>query len=364
MRILVHQLGSLGDTLVSLPSLRAVRRHFGSGVQITFFHESRPGVPLIPETLLTDGEEVDNFMTYPAFTRGAMKIFDIVRLWWNLKRGRFSTVVSLAPAERTAGQAGRDRRFFRLCGIRHLLGFHVFDSSELYPRDSTGKPGRTPHEAWFLLRRLEVDGIDISLEADLTRPFYSPPPQAMEDAYRWLKQRGWNPKIPLISLCPGAKQPTNLWPLNRFAEIGRRIRGGGVHEVLVVGGAAEREAGDYLVREMGGGWNAAGYFDVPVSAALLRKSSFLVGLDTGTTHLAAVMGTPCVALYGGRDHPGRWEPLGVGHEVIRSDVPCSPCRIIHAPCPVYGHPCMTQISVEEVWSRVQKIQRRLADGDG
>lgn len=359
-RVLVHQLGSLGDTIVSLPALRAIRRHFGPSAHITLLHESRPGVPVIPGSLLTAGAEVDDFLAYPLPTRRWEKIFGIVRLWWGLSRGQFSTVVSLTPAERTLRQVRRDRRFFRLAGMAQGVGFHAFDSGKLYPRNPDGGPGRTDHEARFRLRRLQRDGIDISLEEDLRRPFYFPPPDAKRTATGWLRERGWKEGQSLAVLCPGAKQPTNLWPIDRFAEIGRRIRQSDTTEVVVVGGSAEREAGDRLVRAMEGGWNAAGHLDVPGSAALLQTASFLVGLDTGTTHLAAAMGIPCVALYGGRDHPGRWDPLGEGHEVIRSNAPCSPCRIIHAPCPVSGHPCMTQISVEEVWDRVQKIQRRVA----
>lgn len=359
-RVLVHQLGSLGDTLVSLPSLRAIRRHFGPAARITLLHESRAGIPVAPGSLLAPGEEVNDFLAYPVGARGPKKILQIVRLWGDLRKRKFSVVVSLAPAERTADQVRRDRRFFRSAGMAQGLGFHAFDPRELYPRDPDGGPGRTDHEARFRLRRLQRDGVDISCEEDLRRPFYFPPLNAKRAAAGWLRERGWKEGQPLAVLCPGAKQPTNLWPLDRFAEIGRRIRQTGTTEVVVAGGGAERETGDHLVRAMGGGWNAAGRLDVPGSAALLQTSSFLVGLDTGTTHLAAAMGIPCVALYGGRDHPGRWEPLGEGHEVIRSNAPCSPCRIIHAPCPVSGHPCMTQISVEEVWNRVQKIQRRVA----
>ena len=357
-RVLVHQLGSLGDTVVSLPSLRALRRHFGPGAHLALLHESRPGVPVVPGSLLSPGAEVNEFIAYPIFSHGLRQLPALAQLWLRIRRGGFSTVVSLAPAERTARQVARDRWFFRFAGIRRQLGFRVFAPGELYPRDPGGGPGRTPHEARFRLRRLEMDGIDVSREGDLDRPFYFPPAGALQQVETWLRARGWKPGNLLVALAPGAKQPTNLWPLERFAEIGKRVRGKGAKEVIVVGGEAERKAGEQLVRQWGGGWNAAGEMDVPASAALLKKVSLLVGLDTGTTHLAAAMGTPCVALYSGRDHPGRWEPLGQGHVVIRSPVGCSPCRIIHAPCPVPGHPCMNQIGVEEVWTRVQEALGR------
>jgi len=59
------------------------------------------------------------------------------------------------------------------------------------------------------------------------------------------------------------------------------------------------------------------------SGALLSLCDFHVGLDTGTTHLAAVVGTPCFALFHERDNPGQWFPSGSGHTIIHHPVECA-----------------------------------------
>ena len=84
----------------------------------------------------------------------------------------------------------------------------------------------------------------------------------------------------------------------------------------------------------------------------------MVGLDTGTTHLAAAQGVPCVALYGCREEPGLFYTLGVGHTILRHSVPCAGCRLIMQPCPVAGHPCMTGISVDAAWDAVEEMVKR------
>ena len=149
--------------------------------------------------------------------------------------------------------------------------------------------------------------------------------------------------------------------MERFEEIGRRLIAQGI-EPMVIGGPVERAMGDRLLAAWGRGINAAGQFSVMGSAALLNQCRFLVGLDTGTTHLAAALGVPCVALYADRDPPGQWEPLGEGHILLRHPVPCGGCRVKE--CPVPNHPCMTGISTEQVWAAILEVNARSASAVG
>jgi ADP-heptose:LPS heptosyltransferase len=143
--------------------------------------------------------------------------------------------------------------------------------------------------------------------------------------------------------------------MDRFEEIGRRLIAKRI-EPVVIGGPVEKAMGDRLLAAWGSGVNAAGRFSVMESAALLSQCRFLVGLDTGTTHLAAALGVPCIALYADRDPPGQWEPLGEGHVLLHHAVPCGGCRAVK--CPVPNHPCMTGITIEDVWAAILEINAR------
>jgi ADP-heptose:LPS heptosyltransferase len=53
-----------------------------------------------------------------------------------------------------------------------------------------------------------------------------------------------------------------------------------------------------------------------------------LGNDTGTMHLAVAAGLRCVAVFSARDWPGKWDPYGSGHHVLRVDVSCAGCKLV------------------------------------
>jgi len=354
-RVLAYQIGSLGDTIVTIPALRAVRRHFGPHAHITLLHEVRTGLVTTPGQVLDGLGLVNEFLPYKIHAQPIQSYLSAAALIIRLKARRFDAVIYLAPSERSVSRVRRDAFFFRISGISHRIGFGEFPPLALHPVDAKGLPASVPHEAWFRLERLRRDGIDISVESDLSKPFLSLPQRFIDQTEQWLSVHRASPQLPLVAICPGCKQPANVWPIERFIEVGRRLVQQGDVELVVVGGPAEREMGQRMVEVWGAGLNAAGVFPPLGSAALLAKCAFMVGVDTGTTHLAAAQGVPCVALYGCREEPGRFYPLGDGHIVLRHSVPCAGCRLIMQPCPVNEHPCMTGITVEMVWQAVQAM---------
>ncbi len=352
--VLVYQIGSLGDTLVSIPAYRAVRRHFGPRARIQVLHNAPPKGRASPHQVLDGSGLVDGAVTFQQYAgRSGWKTW--LEVWGKLRRLRPDAVAYLAPAERTARQIGRDRLFFRLCGVPTLLGFEACDLERLNARGPDGRPLAVPHEAVMRLERLEgaVAGDRV---ADMGGPLLRLPAEEQDKARAWLEERQAVGTV-FAAVCPGANQPAKFWPMERFEEIGRRLIAQGI-EPVVIGGPVERAMGDRLLAAWGGGINAAGQFSVMESAALLSRCRFLVGLDTGTTHLAAALGVPCVALYADRDPPGQWEPLGEGHVLLHRPVPCGGCRAFD--CPVPDHPCMTGISTEQVWAAIQQVNARAA----
>lgn len=350
--VLVYQIGSLGDTLVSVPAYRAVRRHFGPRAQIRVLHNAPPAGRASPHQVLDGSGLVDGAVTFRQYAgRSGWKTW--LEVWVKLRRLRPDAVAYLAPAERSARQVGRDRLFFRLCGVPALLGFETCDVGRLQARGPDGRPVPVPHEAVMRLERLERE-IAGDRAADMGMPLLHLPSEERNKARLWLESQR-PPGTVFAAVCPGANQPAKFWPMDRFEEIGRRLIAQGI-EPVVIGGPVERTMGDRLLTAWEGGINAAGQFSVMGSAALLSRCRFLIGLDTGTTHLAAALGVPCVALYADRDPPGQWEPLGDGNVLLHHPVPCGGCRAFD--CPVPGHPCMTGISTEQVWAAIEGVNAR------
>ena len=350
--VLVYQIGSLGDTVVSTPAYRAVRRHFGPDARIHILHNAPPDGRASPHQVLNGSGLVDGAVTFQQYGgRSTWKTW--LEVWTKLRRFKADAVVYIAPGERSAAQVGRDKRFFQLCGIRTLIGFYACDTKLLPARGPGGRLLPVMHEAVMRLERLESDLVG-DRAADMKMPLLSLPPKEQDEARMWLEKQRPSGTV-LAAVCPGANQPAKFWPMDRFEEIGRRLIAQGI-EPIVIGGPVERAMGDRLLAVWGHGINAAGQFSVMGSAALLGQCRFLVGLDTGTTHLAAALGVPCIALYADRDPPGQWEPLGEGHILLHHAVPCGGCRAQE--CPVPHHPCMTGISTEHVWAAILEVGAR------
>jgi hypothetical protein len=175
--------------------------------------------------------------------------------------------------------------------------------------------------------------------AKTTSPNRSSPSAGTARRGRWLAaHRRSYPERPLVALCPGCKKPGNAWPGALSRNRPPAAPAGLMFELVILGGPAERGLADYLTAELKGqAIHAAGCFSVAESAALLSRCSLLIGLDTGTTHLAAAVGVPCVVLQSANSFPGHWDPLGENHSVVRADVPCEGC-LLQQECPSKATP--------------------------
>src|SRR5882757_3217043 len=125
-RVLIYRLGSLGDTLVALPALHLIARAFPHAekrmlTNIPVNVKAPSAAAILEHTGLVDG--------YFRYTVGTRSLGDLVRLWWTLFRWRPEVLVYLGSA-RGVASAQRDEKFFRLCGIRNLIGVSVSEAMQ------------------------------------------------------------------------------------------------------------------------------------------------------------------------------------------------------------------------------------------
>jgi ADP-heptose:LPS heptosyltransferase len=111
----------------------------------------------------------------------------------------------------------------------------------------------------------------------------------------------------------GSGKRLKEWPAERWEAVARWARGRGLSVVLTGGPSDEGDA-----RELAEGLRAAGVAPVQDftgrlslagTGALLRGAALVVAVNTGTMHLAALLGCPVVGLHGPTD-PARWGPVG------------------------------------------------------
>jgi heptosyltransferase-2/heptosyltransferase-3 len=133
---------------------------------------------------------------------------------------------------------------------------------------------------------------------------------------------------PLVVLHPGSGSALKAWPLDRFAHVGNELCRSLGARLAVTGTAAERTLADALCASLpAGSVNLAGRLDWQHLAALLRRAVLVVGVDSGTMHLAVAAETPSVVLFGPAS-PAQFGPWGSPdkHRLVAADLPCRPCR--------------------------------------
>ena len=120
-----------------------------------------------------------------------------------------------------------------------------------------------------------------------------------------------------IAIHPGSGSPAKNWPAERWVELAARLEG----PFLLVLGEAEREqwSGPLLDRLRSAAHSSLEIADslaLPELAAALGRCAFFLGHDSGVSHLAAALGTPCVLLFGPTE-PSMWAPPGSHVQVVR-----------------------------------------------
>ena len=76
------------------------------------------------------------------------------------------------------------------------------------------------------------------------------------------------------------------------------------------------------------------------------------GHDSGPTHLAAAVDTPCVAIFSSRNYLGEWFPQGTGHRVLYHPIECQGCKL--DVCIERQKACINSITVDEVFAAVHE----------
>jgi ADP-heptose:LPS heptosyltransferase len=147
-------------------------------------------------------------------------------------------------------------------------------------------------------------------------------------------------------LAPGAGSPIRVWPIDRLAEVGRELIARHDLDLVLSGGPAQRQDCDALAAALPADRvvNLAGATSLGDLPGVVARASLYVGYDTGTTHLAAALGVPTVAIMGGIPNPDVWHAEGRRTAVVTGVIACSSCYLTHPrDCP-FGVRCLMAIT--------------------
>ena len=114
------------------------------------------------------------------------------------------------------------------------------------------------------------------------------------------------------------------WPAARFGETAARLKRDMGARCVVTHGPAEENLAAEVVASSSGAAQLAPPFSLGELVELLRRASLVIAADTGPLHVAALLKRPVVAIFGSKD-PAIYAPYGTRSEIVRADIPCSPC---------------------------------------
>jgi lipopolysaccharide heptosyltransferase II len=161
---------------------------------------------------------------------------------------------------------------------------------------------------------------------------------------------GTNGAATKLGLCPGAEYgPAKRWLPERFTEVALAIAQQRPVLWVLFGTAADLERGAAIEAALGAHCvNRIGKTTLEDLTSELAECALLLTNDTGTMHLATLVGVPVVAVFGSTE-PRLTGPMGPGHQVVRHQVECSPCFLRE--CPI-DFRCMTAVTTDEVVAAV------------
>ncbi len=329
-RVLVKEPNWLGDVVMSLPALRAVRRGFP---------ESRLAVLVRRELAgFFEGlEGVDEVVPY-GVKPGVAGLLDRLRVVSLVRAGRFDLAV-LFPKSFESAFWMAAARVPRRVGV-------VGDARRLFLTDRVrpDPEGNSRHQVHSYLRMLhEALGIEGSADDFALRA----PEPGRERMRRWLTARRKRAEGRWIALAPAAAYGrAKEWPAERYAALVDRLNDDHGIESVLVGTPAERERCEQIgAASRAGAVVAAGKTGVGDLVALLSLASGFAGNDSGAMHVAGALGIPTVGLFGST-RPDRTGPLGAKTKVLYHRIECSPC--LDRTCRFGHYECLKRIAVEEV----------------
>lgn len=163
---------------------------------------------------------------------------------------------------------------------------------------------------------------------------------------------------PFVVVHTGASTRYKQWAPERFAELLRQLDAQHGMGAVLIGGNGDRPIGAKVaesVREAGGTvLSLTGQLDLQRVAGVIRIARLFVGADSGLSHLATAVDTPTVVLFGPSDHQ-KWGFENGHHAVVRKNLACAPCFIFgyHKPCRHIA--CMRQIGVPDVMEACTRV---------
>jgi len=335
-RVLVVRLRSIGDTVLTTPSLLALKRFLPTArVDILLEDWVAPvlaGFPYVDNVITLERRSTTSRARVARQLRA--NNYDVV---YNLHGGTTATLLT------------------RATGARHRVGYKTYQyarlhnhlspsSSLLWGRDKT-------HSVEQQLALLGWTGVPVS-DRPPTKLVVTPDAAATIAARL---QGAGLAAAPFAVIHPAAAFATKQWAAEKFARVADEVRSRGLAVVVIT--TPNEEA---IVEEMNQNTarpvEAFTDLSLPEVTALLARARLFIGNDSGIAHIAAAVETPSVVIFGS-SNTAHWRPwANAPAEVVLEEMQCQPCHGYF--CEKFDEPeCIKRVPVERVIAATERVLR-------
>lgn len=329
-KILFIQLSALGDTILAIPTIRAVRQSF----------------PQAELSFLASPTNLSYLERCPYIDRRILFRYPLHQLIRMLRRKQFDLVVDLEHWSRFSALLAYATGAPRLVGFRTAYQYR----HHLFTDTISHIPGK--HE---VLNFLSIaDELGCSAE-DTTLAVWIDKAEH-EWCQNLLTQEQVGVSEPLVVLHPEAGrrgEPRRRWPREHYVTLADTLAVNYNARIVLTGAPNEVEVSEWIAeRTECKTVCLAGQTQINQLAALFTQADLVISGNCGPMHLAAAAGTPVIALHG-PTNSAQWGPWTDKTICLTATVPCSPCLNLgfEYACqalPDGTSPCMRTIAVSEV----------------
>lgn len=342
-RILLIQLGDIGDVVWMTPGIRATKNTVPNAEISILVREGFGG-------LLEKDPHVDHILEVKSYSgnllRQAGAQLSFIR---DIRAQHFDLVIDLRLGDRGAFTAFATGAPMRLT-LYHPTGLpwwrNFLFTHGAVPADAPPERGAA-EQSLRILRTLGIDTEDkiphlwVS-DAVKKRVKEILREQKVDDLSHW------------ISINPFSRWPYKEWDKNNWIDIINWLTKDYGIPAMIIGSAEERPRAEALIRQYEAPViNLAGKTTLAELAGVLSLSRLHIGVDSAAPHIAAATGTPTVTIYGPSSWKD-WAPVGENHRVILPEMDCVPCH--RKGCDESGRSrCLDILSPDEVKKVIREI---------
>ena len=363
LRVLLVRPDHLGDLVLTTPVLDALR------AQAPDAHITMMVGPWSSEVVARH-PALDRVITcsFPGFRRALQGVFEpyvqLFQVAQQIRRGNYDIAINLRP-DFWWGAA-----LLYLAAIPKRVGYAIQPGT---PFLTHAEPFHVSEHATISSLRLVSVGLQALGRNALAEPFtperYPLVFTPTQDEQTWISQRlqsaGIEQNAPLVVIHAGTGAAVKLWRTEAWTNIANTLHSTCSARIVLTGSASERS----MLEEIAQGITSTPLLitDATIGqlAALLKRASLVLGVDSGPLHLAVAQGTSTLQIFGPTDTHifGPWGPAQQ-HVVIASRHRCPTCPVI--PCgrldfradELSAHPCVRLVSEQEVQSAAISLLKK------